>query len=175
MNAYEIERFKMQKFLQDYTILLIPFCFTVKSFIHSNINSIELFAVVFTCIMSSIDYFCTICWEQKFKTKVFYCIFSVVSKISQILLYSTNFRTPFFSKTKLRMKNIFRKFFFEPTRLSQLYPKQKKKRRKNKYFFSQTNAATLFLFFLIKVKIFYPTVPKHTRKLKISSFSLSKK
>lgn len=130
--------------------------------------------------MSSIDYFCTICRQQKFKTKVFYCIFSdcifsVVSKISQILLYSTNFRTPFFSKTKLRMKNIFRKFFFEPTRLSQLYPKQKKKRRKNKYFFSQTNAATLFLFFLIKVKIFYPTVPKHTRKLKISSFSLSKK
>lgn len=61
MNAYEIERFKMQKFLQDYTILLIPFCFTVKSFIHSIINSIELFAVVFTCIMSSIDYFCTIC------------------------------------------------------------------------------------------------------------------
>lgn len=76
MNAYEIERFKMQKFLQDYTILLIPFCFTVKSFIHSNINSIELFAVVFTCTMSSIDYFCTICREQKFKTKVFYCIFS---------------------------------------------------------------------------------------------------
>lgn len=62
MNAYEIERFKMQKFLQDYTILLIPFCFTVlKSFIHSNINSIKLFVVVFMCIMSSIDYFCTIC------------------------------------------------------------------------------------------------------------------
>lgn len=135
MNAYEIERFKMQKFLQDYTILLISFCFTIKSFIHSNINSIELFAVVFTCIMSSIDYFCTICRQQKFKTKVFYCIFSdcifsVVSKISQILLYSTNFRTPFFSKTKLRVKNIFRKFFFEPTRLSQLYPKQKKKEEK---------------------------------------------
>lgn len=28
------------------------------------------------------------------------------------------------------MKNIFRKFFFEPTRLSQLYPKQKKKEEK---------------------------------------------
>lgn len=33
MNAYEIERFKMQKFLQDYTILLIPFCFTVVLYI----------------------------------------------------------------------------------------------------------------------------------------------
>lgn len=170
----------MQKFLQDYTILLIPFCFTVKSFIHSNINSIKLFIVVFTCIMSNIDYFCTICWEQKFKTKVFYCIFSdyfqSYPKLAKFFYIRQIFAHHFSRKQSFEWKTFFENFFSNLLGYpSFILNKKKKKRRKNKYFFSQTNAATLFLFFLIKVKIFYPTVPKHTRKLKISSFSLSKK
>lgn len=134
MNAYEIERFKMQKFLQDYTILLIPFCFTVKSFIHSNINSIELFAVVFTCTMSSIDYFCTICWEQKFKTKVFYCIFSdyfqSYPKLAKFFYIQQIFAHHFSRKQSFEWKTFFENFFSNLLGYPSFILNKKKKKKK---------------------------------------------